>query len=121
MKGKLIIILLASLLSSCDYFTDQKVQVIDKQSRMPIKDATVFIAAYDFQTDSSGFCHLSQVTGDLTERKIKVIKEGYNDFSLTVELVDDFISYKQLRDSIFSTKNSFAVLADTLVVYMEKK
>ena len=120
MKSKLLSLLLIAFFSSCDYFTDQKVRVIDKSNMKPVKGATVLIAAYEFNTDSSGFCHMSQVTGDLTERTIQVFKDGYKDFTLQIELGDNSISYKQKLDSTYSVDNSFAVLADTLVVYLER-
>jgi len=120
MTTRLISLLLIVFLSSCDYFTDQKVYVVDNINMKPIEEATVHIASYEFQTDTSGFCHMSQVTGDLTERTIQVFKDGYKDFSLTVELDDGYILYKQKLDSTYSVDNSFAVLTDTLVVFMER-
>lgn len=126
MKTQFVILILATLLVSCDYYTDQKVLVVDKLNHLPIQSANVVVTnnqaeTYEFLTDSTGFCHMSQLTGDLSKREIHVMKDGYSDFFLTVELDGDNVTYKQKQDLKNSEYTYFAVLNDTLVVYMERK
>lgn len=65
---------------------------------------------------------MQRVTGDLTERTIKVAKEGYLNFELTLEFDDDQIIYKQKSDSIYNfSKNAFSVMNDTLIVHLESE
>jgi hypothetical protein len=120
LKQKLLIILIAIISYSCDYFTDQKVLVIDRTTKMPLDSAEIRIGPYDFVTDSTGFYHIRRVTGNLTERTIKVTKHGYLNFELTLEFDDDQIIYKQKADSIYNfSKNAFSVMNDTLIVHLE--
>jgi len=110
------------MLCACDYFTDQKVLVIDRLTLEPIESADLQIGPYKFQTDSSGFYHMRSVTGDLTERTIKVSKERYKHFHLTLEFEDGWIIYKQKADSIYNFgNNAFSILNDTLIVHLEAK
>ena len=121
MKNLFILLILTMLLSSCEYYTDQKVKVFDKTSNLPVLNADIRIAAYEFLTDSMGFCHMSRLTSDLTERTIRVQKEGYVDFKISLKLDGHDILYRQTRDDTYLGNNSFAVMRDTLVVYLEKK
>lgn len=122
MKLKYSIIILTLIFSSCDYFTDQKVLVIDRSTLKPIEPADLQIGTYKFQTDSSGFYHMRRVTGDLTERTIEVSKEGYRNFHLILEFEDGLIIYKQKADSIYNFgNNAFTILNDTLVVQLESE
>jgi hypothetical protein len=71
-------------------------------------------------SDSAGFCHFAIVTVDLSKRKVEVTKDGYTPFSIKIEDRDGYMSYGQKIDSTYTPENSFAVLTDTLVVYLEK-
>ncbi|UZR96136.1 hypothetical protein [Chondrinema litorale] len=96
----------------------------DKLTKQPVEKANVTIESYEFETDSIGFVHMQQITGDLSERKIIVTKAGYRHFNLIIDHNDDFIIYKQKEDATSDWQvgeNSFAVLKDTLVVYLEKE
>lgn len=107
---------------SCDYSTDQKVLVIDKNSNLPIEKANVSFGPYELITNKLGYCAISEFgTGNLLERTIVVSRHGYENFEISLKINDgDYISYKQKRDSSsYHPTTSFAVLQDTLVVYMK--
>jgi hypothetical protein len=108
------------ILTSCDYFLDQKVIVLDKKRMIPIQSAKVKISSHLLTSDSTGFCHFAVVTGDLSKRTIEVSKEGFIPFSLKIEDKEGYMSYRQKIDSTYTPENSFAVMTDTLVVYLEK-
>ena len=109
------------ILTSCDYFTNQKVIVRDKGTGQPIDKVKVSLKGWDLLTDSSGFCHFHGVTGDLSTRPIDAEKDGYKKFSITIDLDGDFITYKQRIDSTYTPENSFGAMRDTLIIYLEKK
>jgi hypothetical protein len=115
------LILFLLILTSCDYFLDQKVLVLDKMSKSPVKAADVSISSYTLLSDSLGFCHFHKVTGDLSKRTIEVNKTGFKSFWLRIESNSAYMSYKQKVDSAYSPENSFAVMHDTLIVYLKKK
>ena len=112
---------IAILLNGCDYYTEQKVLVLDRSNQKPIPSAHVSIGPYHYLTDSVGYYHMQAVTGDMTNRIIRVEKSGYQIFQIELELDDGYITYKQKADSIYTLGNhAFSVLNDTLVIQLEK-
>ena len=116
--GLLIIII---TVTSCDYYTDQKIIVRDRSTGEPIDNVKVSIKGWDLMTDSLGFCHFSGMTGDLTTRPIEAEKNGYKKFQLTIDLDGDFVTYKQRIDSTYTPENSFGAMTDTLIIYLVRK
>jgi hypothetical protein len=118
---RLGLLTLVFLVTSCDYFTDQKVIVRDKSTGQPIDSVKVSIKGWDLMTDSLGFCHFNGVTGDLTTRPITAEKNGYKKFQITIDLDGDFVTYKQRIDSTYTHENSFGAMTDTLIIYLVRK
>jgi hypothetical protein len=114
-------LVIISLLVSCDYFTDQKVIVLDKTTKQPIDGVKVSIKDWDLMTDSLGFCHFHAVTGDLSTRPIEARKIGYTDFSLIIERDGGYINYKQKIGTTYVAENSLGAMKDTLIIYLTRK
>jgi len=119
--GRLGLLTLIIVVTSCDYFTDQKVIVKDKSTGQPIDNVKVSINGWDLMTDSLRFCHFHGVTGDLTTRPIEAEKDGYKKFQIIVNLSGDFVTYKQRIDSTYTPENSFGAMTDTLIIYLVRK
>ena len=117
---RLGLLILVIVVTSCDYFTDQKVIVRDKSTGQPIDSVKVSIMTWNLMTDSLGFCHFQGVTGDLSTRLIEAEKSGYKKFQITIDLDGDFVTYKQRIDATYTPENSFGAMTDTLIIYLVK-
>ncbi|WP_339879120.1 hypothetical protein [uncultured Algoriphagus sp.] len=114
------ILVIALIMSSCDYALEQKVLVLDRKSENPIENARIDIEGYNCITDSTGFCEIREITGLLSDRTILVTKEGFLTFEIQIIRERNEWQYFHKIDSTYKPVNSFGIKSDTLIVYLEE-
>jgi hypothetical protein len=114
------ILVIALIVSSCDYALEQKVLVLDRKSDKSIENAKIGIQGYNCITDSTGFCEIMELTELLSERTILVTKDGFSTFEIHIIRESNEWQYIHKIDSTIKPVNSFGIKSDTFIVYLEE-